>query len=181
MLLLALISFALAHFLINLHTQDFPFSQEWVHCYSPLSGGWGFDAVRCPTRGLQKAAESQSEMSSFSAARTLYGFHSSLVFRKNFHKVVLEEENSQAEPLSRMWPEFGFLKEGPCEPWRAAAGTHLVWQPQAPGQPSDTSLWGLGSSEHPTGALPKTPWVLAPAKICVHEQQLQHLLDSSSG
>lgn len=110
MLLLALISFALAHFLINLHTQDFPFSQEWVHCYSPLSGGWGFDAVRCPTRGLQKAAESQSEMSSFSAARTLYGFHSSLVFRKNFHKVVLEEENSQAasqQDVARIWVSQG--------------------------------------------------------------------------
>lgn len=144
---------------ISLHTQDFPFSQQWVHCFSPLSDGW----VWCCEVPCLRTAESQGEMSSASTARTLYGFHSSLVFRKNFHKVVPEEENSQPEPLGRMWLKFGFPKEGACEPQRAAAGTHLVWQPQFPGEPSEASLWGQAPA-HIQKLTPKTPWVPSPAK-----------------
>lgn len=42
--------------------------------------------------------------------------------QENFHKVVLGEEKSQAEPLGRMWPKFGFPKEAPCESQRTAGG-----------------------------------------------------------
>lgn len=113
MLLFTLISFASAYFPIRSlqvsTPKTFLLANSGFKASAPCEVG-GFDAMRCgkQTKPRRDVLCQHSKNSVWISQLTC--------LQKNFHKVVLEEEKSPAEPLGRMWPKSGFPKEGPSEP-----------------------------------------------------------------
>lgn len=111
---------------ISLHTQDFPFSQQCIHCFSLLWGGWVWCCELPHLRNAESSRKPRWDVVCQCSKNHVW-ISQLTCLHKSFHKVDPEQEKSQAEPLGRMWMKSGCPKEGPSEPRGQQQATHLVW------------------------------------------------------